>query len=168
MRSDIRGWVLWAGTIGFERSLEERFAAAAECGYRQVSLSPPEGLRTIAAGTPAKTIRAQARGSGLELVLDPVMNWYPDSAPSPSRFAGVSAEEALRITDAVGAESFSAIATATSDVPIDDLAAHFAALCDRAADFGTRVHLEFIPFTVIRDLRTGWRLVQAAGRPNGG
>jgi len=161
-------WVLWAGTVGFGTGLVERFEAAASAGYQRVTLSPPDVVRAGTEGVTAGEVGRRARDLGLRLTVDPVMNWYPDSAPSPSRFAGVSADDALRITDAVGAESFSAIATATSDVPIDDLAAHFAALCDRAADFGTRVHLEFIPFTVIRDLRTGWRLVQAAGRPNGG
>ena len=38
----------------------------------------------------------------------------------------------------------------------------------RAAGFGARVHLEFIPFTIVRTLRIAWDLVRAADRPNGG
>ena len=162
------GWVLWAGTVGFDSPLHERFAAAAQLGCRQVTLSPPEVLRAAQAGTPARTIGAQAREFGLELVVDPVMNWYPDSSPSPSRFAGVTAEQALRVCEELGAVSCSAIATATSDVPIHALAEHFASLCDRAADAGVAVHLEFIPFTVIRDLRTAWDIVRIADRPDAG
>lgn len=158
-------WVLWAGTVGFTSPLPERFAAAAASGYRRVSVSPPEILR---AGMPAAEIGARARDLGLDLIVDPVMNWYPDSAPSPSRFAGVAAADALRLGAPLGAASFSAIGTATSDVPLSDLAGHFAALCDCAADLGADVHLEFIPFTLIRDLRIGWDVVRAAGRPNGG
>jgi sugar phosphate isomerase/epimerase len=96
------------------------------------------------------------------------MNWYPDREPSPSRFAGVSTDDALRICEALGVTSLSAIATASSDVPVPDLAGYFGQLCDRAAGFGARVHLEFIPFTIVRTLRIAWDLVRVADRPNGG
>jgi sugar phosphate isomerase/epimerase len=162
------GYTLWAGTVGFASPLAERFAAAAATGCRQVSLSPPDVLRAAAAGTTAAEIGRQAHDLGLDLVIDPVMNWYPDRLPSPSRFAGVSADDALRMCETLGVVSLSAIATGSSDLPVPELAGPFGALCDRAAGFGARVHLEFIPFTVVRTLRIGWDLVRAAGRPNGG
>ena len=109
-----------------------------------------------------------AAGLGLDLIIDPVMNWYPDGEPSPSRFAGVSTDDALRMCEALGVTSLSAIATGSSDVPVPELAGYLARLCDRAAGFGARVHLEFIPFTIVATLRTAWDLVRAAGRPNAG
>src|SRR5580658_9797938 len=139
------GYTLWAGTVGFTSPLAERFAAAAATGCREATLSPPDVLRAAQDGTAAAEIGRQARDLGLDLVIDPVMNWYPDREPSPSRFAGVS-----------------------TDVPVPDLAGYFGRLCDRAAGFGARVHLEFIPFTIVRTLRTAWDLVRAADRPNGG
>ena len=132
------------------------------------TLSPPDVLRAAGSGTTAADIRHQARDLGLDLILDPVMNWYPDREPSPSRFAGVSTDDALRMCEALGATSLTAIATASSDVPVPELAEHFGRLCDRAADFGARVHLEFMPFTVVRTLRIAWDLVRHSGRPNGG
>jgi sugar phosphate isomerase/epimerase len=125
-------------------------------------------LRAARSGTKAAEIGRQARDLGLDLIMDPVMNWYPDSRPSPSRFAGVSADDALRMCEALGVASLTVIATASSDVPVPELAGHFAGVCDRAAGFGAQVHLEFMPFTIVRNLRTAWDLVQAAGRPNGG
>jgi len=125
-------------------------------------------LRAAGAGTTAGDIGRQARGLGLDLIMDPVMNWYPDREPSPSRFAGVSTGDALRMCEAIGVTSLSVIATASSDVPVPELAGHFGRVCDRAADFGARVHLEFMPFTVVRNLRIAWDLVRWAGRPNGG
>ena len=116
----------------------------------------------------ASDIGQQARDLGLDLIMDPVMNWYPDRRPSPSRFAGVSTDDALRMCQALGVISLTAITTATSDVPVAELAEPFGRLCDRAADFGAQVHLEFMPFTVVRNLRTAWDLVRAADRPNGG
>jgi sugar phosphate isomerase/epimerase len=162
------GYTLWAGTVGFTSPLAERFAAAAGTGCGQATLSPPDVLRAAQDGTSAAEIGRQARDLGLDLIIDPVMNWYPDREPSPSRFAGVSTDDALRMCEALGVTSLSAIATATSDVPVPDLAGYFGALCDRAAGFGARVHLEFIPFTLVRTLRVAWDLVRAAARPNGG
>jgi len=60
-------------------------------------------LRAAGSGTTAADIRHQARDLGLDLILDPVMNWYPDREPSPSRFAGVSTDDALRMCEALGA-----------------------------------------------------------------
>jgi hypothetical protein len=81
------GYTLWSGTVGFTSPLAERFAAAAATGCRQATLSPPDVLRAAESGTTAGHIAQQARDFGLDLVLDPVMNWYPDREPSPSRFA---------------------------------------------------------------------------------
>src|SRR5580700_369787 len=162
------GYTLWAGTVGFTSPLAERFAAAAATGCRQATLSPPDVLRAAADGMTAAEIGRQARDLGLDLVIDPVMNWYPDREPSPSRFAGVSTDDALRMCEELGVTSLTAIATASSDVPVPELAGHFGAVCDRAAGFGAQVHLEFMPFTVVRNLRIAWDLVRGADRPNGG
>jgi sugar phosphate isomerase/epimerase len=161
-------WILWAGTVGFTSDLGERFAAAAATGCRRVSVSPPELARAAEAGIAPESVGRQARALGLDLVVDPVMNWYPDSAPSPSRFAGVSAADALELAERVGAVSLTAIGTATSEVPVGELGEHFARICDHAAGFGARVHLEFIPFTIITTLAIGWDVVRGADRDNGG
>src|SRR3984893_10448090 len=162
------GYTLWAGTVGFTSPLAERFAAAAATGCGQATLSPPDVLRAAKDGTTAAEIGRMAADHGLDLIIDPVMNWYPDREPSPSRFAGVATDDALRMCEALGVTSLSAIATASSDVPLPELAGYFGPLCDRAAGFGARVHLEFIPFTIVRTLRTAWDLVRAADRANGG
>jgi sugar phosphate isomerase/epimerase len=162
------GYILWAGTVGFGSPLPDRFAAAAAAGCQRVTLSPPDVLRAAQAGTTAADIRRQAADLGLGLIMDPVMNWYPDSQPSPSRFAGVSTTDALAMCEDLGVVSLTAIATATSDVPLPELAGYFGQVCDRAAEFGAQVHLEFIPFTLVANLRIGWDLVRAADRGNGG
>src|SRR5215472_8798927 len=162
------GYTLWAGTVGFASPLPERFAAAAATGCGQVTLSPPDVLRAAQDGMTAGEIARRARDLGLDLIVDPVMNWYPDRQPSPSRFAGVGTDEALRMCEELGVTSLSVIATPSSDVPVPELAGYFGRVCDRAAGFGANVHLEFMPFTVVRNLRIAWDLVQVADRPNGG
>ena len=49
-----------------------------------------------------------------------------------------------------------------------DAANTFGALCDRAADHGAVVGLEFLPFTNIVDASDALAIVERAGRPNGG
>jgi sugar phosphate isomerase/epimerase len=51
---------------------------------------------------------------------------------------------------------------------IEDAAARFGTLCDRAAEHGAVVGLEFLPFTNIVTASDALRIVEAAGRPNGG
>ena len=48
------------------------------------------------------------------------------------------------------------------------LTANFAAFCDLAAPFGLTGDLEFMPWSNVPDLATALRVVEAAGRPNGG
>ena len=51
---------------------------------------------------------------------------------------------------------------------MDDVIEGFAGLCDRAAEHGLLVALEFLPWSGIPDVATAWRIVDAAGRANGG
>jgi sugar phosphate isomerase/epimerase len=56
-----------------------------------------------------------------------------------------------------------------ADGPLDEAAAGFAALCDRAAEHGLLVGLEWVPsMTNITDARTALQIVTDAGRANGG
>jgi sugar phosphate isomerase/epimerase len=168
MTDDVH-WTLWAGTVGFESALDVRFEAAASNGYSHVSLSALDVSREAGAGMSAADIRARAADAGLSLVIDPVMNWHPAAAvPRVSRFGRFSLDDNLRMSEQVGAVSLSAIAMATDDASLAQFVEPFAALCDRAAEFGARVHLEFIPMTPIADIVGAWQIVREADRANGG
>ncbi|MDV6279163.1 sugar phosphate isomerase/epimerase [Rhodococcus jostii] len=52
--------------------------------------------------------------------------------------------------------------------PLPDLVEPFAALCNRAADHGLLVGLEFLPYSHVRTLGQAWEVVAAADRPNAG
>lgn len=52
--------------------------------------------------------------------------------------------------------------------PLEVVAERFGGVCDRAAEHGTRVALEFLPWTGVADLAIAADVVHAAGRPNGG
>jgi sugar phosphate isomerase/epimerase len=52
--------------------------------------------------------------------------------------------------------------------PVADMTRGFGVLCDRAAEKGLLVALEFIPHSGIRDMVVAWEIVKGANRPNGG
>jgi sugar phosphate isomerase/epimerase len=162
------GWVLWSGTVGLESPIAPRIDAALAGRYSRLSVSPLDVARAVEEGTAPDELGRQIRDAGLGIVLDPVMNWYGGAPRADSRFARFSADEALAMAEALRVESITVIGQATSDLPPDEVAGPFGAVCDRAAGFGARVHLEFIPMTAITDLASAWAIVEGADRPNGG
>lgn len=54
------------------------------------------------------------------------------------------------------------------DWPMDKMIEDFRVLCDQAADVGTRISLELMPFTNLRTIDQGLELVRGAGADNGG
>jgi sugar phosphate isomerase/epimerase len=52
-------------------------------------------------------------------------------------------------------------------VPIDRMVETFATLCDEAANAGTKVVIEILPWSNIADLRTGLAVVAGANKSNG-
>src|SRR5215207_385785 len=165
---DDLGWVLWSGTIGLESPVPGRIEAARANGFSRLSLSPLDVARAEEQGTSAADLGRSLRDEGLEVVLDPVMNWYGGAPRADSRFARFPLDQALAMGEALQAVSITVFGQATSDLPLDEVAGPFGSVCDRAAGFGAQVHLEFIPMTAIPDLAGAWTIVQGADRPNGG
>lgn len=164
----IDGWVLWSGTLGLESPVLPRIAAAASNGYSHLSVSPLDIARLAETGTTATDLGHMIHDAGLEIILDPVMNWYPDSGPARSRFSRFTPERALQMVAELGAVSLTAIATGHCNGDVAELATPFGTLCDAADELGALVHLEFIPMTVISSLAIALKIVQAADRPNAG
>ncbi|MCW2613429.1 MAG: Xylose isomerase protein barrel [Frankiales bacterium] len=162
------GWVLWSGTVGLESPVPARIEAAQAAGFSRLSVSPLDVARAAEQGTPPRDLGQQIRGAGLEIVMDPVMNWYGGDPPAGSRFGRFSTEEALRMSEALEVVTMTAIGQPPAKARDVDVAEAFGVLCDRAADIGAQVHLEFIPMTEVADLATAWAIVQAADRANGG
>lgn len=73
---------------------------------------------------------------------------------------------AWTMADRYGCRYIQAIGPVSDDLA--EAAAAFGSLCDRAAEHGLVVGLEFLPFTNIFDADDGRRIVEAADRSNGG
>lgn len=160
-------WVLWAGTLGLESPIQSRIDAAAATGYHRISVSPLDVLRATEEGLARKELRARLTDAGIEVAIDPVMTWYGPPLPGVP-LGDVSVEEILTMSEALEAVSLGAIANPAAAVPPAELAEPFALLCDRAAEVGARVHLEFMPMLPIDDVAAAWAIVSGAARDNGG
>lgn len=56
----------------------------------------------------------------------------------------------------------------SNQIPMPDLIESFAALCREAADHGTRIGFELMPFAMITSLEDSRTMIEGAGEPNGG
>jgi len=163
-------WVLWTGTVGFDRTLEERVDAARAAGYHAISMSPREALTMQEQGAPLADAARRAHDAGVEIaVLDAVFSWLrPEDTMALEGTTPVSVDESVRIAAAMGVGLINAIALRGAPLPADTIAERFAAFCDRAADEGCGVHLEFAPHSAVADIASAWEVVRLAGRDNGG
>jgi sugar phosphate isomerase/epimerase len=149
-----------------EASLDERLDAAAAAGYHGIGLRPAHLKAARASGLDDSEIRALLEASGLELVeVGFVADWW-EGGDKGER--SVAYERVLHgMADAFGARHLMVISGPATE-PLDFLAERFAGVCDRAAEHGLRVGLECLPWTGIPDVGSGWRVVERAGRDNGG
>jgi sugar phosphate isomerase/epimerase len=144
---------------------EERAAAAAAGGYDGLGLNL-RAYRTLQADgmTDAAMLEALARHDQRIVEMEALAGWS-DGGEAAERSRRAEAT-AFHLADVFGASYLQAIGPYTGT--LDDAAAAFAALCDRAAEHGVRVGIEFLPFTNIADAATAAELVGRADRPNGG
>lgn len=162
------GWVLWSGTLGFDRPVFERLEGARPLDVQRFSVTPLDVEWAVAQGITAVELGRRIRDAGYDIVIDPVVGWYGGTPHPNSRFGRFSSDDTLRMSAELGVVSMNLIGQPTHDASHDQLASAFAAVCDRASDFGARAHLEFTPITAIADLTTGWDIVRDADRTNGG
>ncbi|MBL7487815.1 sugar phosphate isomerase/epimerase [Frankia sp. AgB1.9] len=161
-------WVLWSGTVGLQSPLEGRIDAATAGGFGQLSLSPLDVVLAQEAGISPVELGRRLRDAGLEIVLDGLANWYDGEPFTVARSVAFTADEVLELCEALRPVSLTVFSRPTCDLPVEEVAASFGTLCDRAAEFGVRVQLEFMPIMAIGDLPSAAAIVQAADRANGG
>jgi sugar phosphate isomerase/epimerase len=168
--------VLCSGTVARGTPFRTRLEAAATAGYRAVSLWGRDYQGARDEGYSDADLIALLRDHGLTVAeLDPVWWWTPGAASfsippelDPIDVFRFGEAELFRIAEVLGARSVNAADVLGGDWEIADAAASFAALCDRAADHGLLVHLEWLAWSRIPDLATAFEIVALAGRPNGG
>jgi sugar phosphate isomerase/epimerase len=169
--------VMWVGNV---RSLPfaDQVKTADLAGFGGISITPLGWAQALTEGISSRDIRSICADHGIDRIhLDPLARWTGswrpqnlDPAVFPLSFFAFEVDDFLRIGEAVGAASFTAIAAFPSNaVPHERMVEDFAALCDRAAGAGLHCSLEFIPLDWgVPDLETAWSVVREAGRPASG
>jgi sugar phosphate isomerase/epimerase len=168
--------VLCSGTLGPGVSFSQRLGAAAAGGFAGLSLWGRDYQAARDEGWRDRDVGLALADHGLEVAeLDPCWWWTPgaDAVHVPpeldrERIFGFGERELFAVAEAVGARSLNAVDVLGGSWTLDEAASAFGGLCDRAADHGLLVHLEFLPWSRIPDLATAWAVVRAADRPNGG
>lgn len=145
---------------------DARLHAAASAGFAGIGLYAQAYERMRDAGRSAADIATAVADHGLVLAeVETVKGWWAaDGAPA----AEGRATEALayELADAAGVRYLQVIGS--YECSIDEAAERFAGLCDRAADHGLKVGIEWLPYTNIASAADAQRIVEAADRPNGG
>jgi len=147
--------------------LRERVEAASAAGFT--------GFGLLSADLPAAEqeyglagIRAILDDNGIvDLELEGIPHWWDDG---PHQQESEQIRHALlRVAEALGARHIKVTPDGTN-APWDrgQWAAKFAELADQAEDAGTRLGIEFFPWSNINDLHAGLRLVEDAGHANAG
>ncbi len=162
--------ILWTGTVGLDRTLEERVEAALRAGFEAISTSPREAVVLREKGVKLPDAASRARGEGVPmLVLDAVFSWLrPSDAFGGSPLTSV--EDCLRMASEMDVPFINAIAMRRrgDHLTTELIAERFAHLCHQASDIGCKVHLEFEPHSLLPDIASAWEIVRLAGCENGG
>jgi sugar phosphate isomerase/epimerase len=168
--------VLCSGTLRAGLSFRERVAAADAGSFSGISLWGRDYQAARDEGLGDQDIRLLLDDHGLSVgEVDPAWWWLPGASDvhippehDHEQIFRYTESELFAVADAVGARSLNAVDVFGGSWSLDEAAAAFAGLCDRAAEHGLLVHLEFLPWSRIPDLATAWRVVGAVDRPNGG
>jgi sugar phosphate isomerase/epimerase len=156
--------------------LLERLAPARAAGYAAVSIQPHEHASLRAAGTSDAELCSRIADAGLRVAeLDAITTWLPGHAPPDAfptelaqRLRGYTPDRLVPLAASLGARSLTVVEFYGATVGLDEAAEAYAGICDLAAEHGLLVHLEFLPWAGIPDLRSGAEIVRRAGRSNGG
>lgn len=148
--------------------LEDRAAAAAKAGWKGMGLVLDDLKATIA--------RVGVNGVGQILAdhgmrhfeLEILVDWYHEGVTRSvsDRFR----RDVIELGGALGMRNLKIGASYADPGPADfpRMAAAFATLCEEVATVGATVSLEFMPFSIVRNIDDGLAIVQAADQPNGG
>jgi sugar phosphate isomerase/epimerase len=161
--------VITSSTLGHP-PFPELCAAAAGAGIRGLSVWPgPDYGRARESGTTVAELRAVLDDHGVVVNdVDAIVEWVGPDDPGAPYFEEPARALLYEAAEALGARSANCILVGPKGTPVDDVAAGFARVCDEAAGHGLAVTIEFGSGSHAPDVRTAQRIVETAGRPNGG
>jgi sugar phosphate isomerase/epimerase len=154
----------------------QRVEAAAAAGFTAISMWGRDRSDAHDAGLSDEDIRRVLEDNGMAVAdLSALTSWLPGTETvgggafgDGHPFFGWSERDFLETGEAVKARSLSLTDIAGLHVGVDEAAEAFAGVCDRAADHGLLVQIEFMSMSSLPTIADAWAVVEAAGRDNGG
>lgn len=142
---------------------DERLDAAAEAGFQGIGLLLHDYRRMLRKGRTPKELREAVDARGLAVVeIEALMGW----GAADFSFAAADLDTVCEMAELFESRHLQAVGPFEGS--LDDAGRAFARACDRAADVGLRVALEFLPPNNIPDAGVALDIVERAGRSNGG
>ena len=143
----------------------ERVEAAAGAGYTGIGLRTGDRRRALEAGMTDADLRAVLAANGVAVVeIEGLHRWGCGGQDGAA--ARAHEDRLYELVDALGGRHVTV--TGDLDLPHDQVVERFAGLCDRAAEHGLSIALEFLPWTEVPDAGAAGRIVADAGRANAG
>ena len=148
-------------------AFDERLAAAAAAGFAGIGLYlyEYERLRDEEGRSAADLVAAFDRHGLCLAELEALKGWWAVDGQAAADSAHAQSL-AFEMAEVLGARYMQVIGP--YDCSFDQAVTQFAGLCDRAAEHGLLVGIEWLPYTNIATAADAQRIVDAAGRPNGG
>jgi sugar phosphate isomerase/epimerase len=162
--------VICSGTMG-RAPFPLAVAVAAGAGFAGISAYHEDVAAALADGWTAAALRSLLDDHGVAVAeLDGRFAWLPGDEDR----GWPSADEFVDTAAAVAARSITVLETRRrrlgedGELSWDEVAAAYATVCDRAAEHGLLVHIEYFPYSALDSLSAAWEVARRADRPNGG
>jgi sugar phosphate isomerase/epimerase len=165
--------VLWTTTVMQAPTIREQATAAGAAGYSAISVRFAEVDLARAQGHVDAEMRLIIEDLGLAVhATEPLVFWPPNSLTPDTRavlsLLHTNLDSALEASSAYGAQTVTALQLVSDRTDLDSATEAFAHICERAAEFGLSINLEFLAWSGIGDLETATAIVKDAGCENGG
>lgn len=159
-----------------DRPLLDRLAPVKAAGFDGLSLLPSDLWALQEQGMEPESVASKIADAGLIVSeIDCIATWMPqhltlqtDDPMLKALQQSHAADRVIEVAARVGARSVAVVEIFGITPNIDEAAEAFAALCDKAAAYDLKVHLEFAPFGGIADLLSAHQIITACNRPNAG
>lgn len=145
----------------------DRVVAAARAGYRGIGIKHAD-LMKVKARYGFAEMKAILAANGIKhLELEALFDWF--TAGERRRASDIVRHDLLVAAEALGARHIKIAGDfGAADWPVEVMTEAFETLCAEAANAGTRVGVEIIPFSNIKDIATALAIVGDTKNRNGG
>lgn len=164
-------WTISAGLPHTDREyslfdFKDRVEAAARAGFKGFGIWHAD-LEHVLKKRSLREMKQILYDNGIKHVeLEFLTDWFLDG--ERKKQSDVQRTKLLSAAEALGARHVKVGDFFQEQCPMPRLIESFAALCKEAADHGTRIGFELMPFAMIRTLKESLEMVEGAGADNGG